>query len=497
MIRYFTSICTMLAVMTLFSGKMIAQPSDSLNHYLREAALRNPGVQAEFTNYQASLQKIPQAKAYPDPKLDIGFFLEPMDIIGGKQVAQVSVMQMFPWFGTQKAAQSEATHMAQMAFEKFRETRDNLYLEVYTQWYALCSLQQQLKNSRANKVLLSQLELLAVRKYASPTAGSGNSYATSPRVNPAATASPAGNSMSGMTAMNSSAMQAPSSSASMPTMNSGGSMTSMGGNQGGMSSVLRIQMEMAELDNHIERILSELEAKKARFNALLNRPADKEVFLPDTIIQQPYLFDTREALQTLGNRNPMLKMIQEEGDAYAAKGKMQKKMSYPMVGIGLQYMLNKKTSNTMFGMGDMNGKDMVMPMVSLSLPIYRGKYKAQQRESQLQRQASQQRYSDVYLRLESELYQNRHLLDDAARKMNLYTRQSQLAQNTYHLIVQEFAAGKTDLTNVIEVRRQLLDYQLKQSEAAAEYNTLAATIQKIISFNVNESFQPIQNDENN
>jgi outer membrane protein TolC len=49
-------------------------------------------------------------------------------------------------------------------------------------------------------------------------------------------------------------------------------------------------------------------------------------------------------------------------------------------------------------------------------------------------------------------------------------------------MVQEFVSGTSDLTNVIQVQRQLLDYQLKNVEAIADYNIMAASIQKLISF---------------
>src|SRR5690554_2756053 len=140
------------------------QSNDSLNHYLEVAALNNPGLNADFLAYKASLERVEQAGRWSDPQLDIGFFLKPMDIVGGSQVADFTLMQMFPWFGTKKAARTEATHMAQMAYEEFRESRDMLFLEVYSQWYTLSSLKQQLKNNDDNLKLLSQLEQLARQK---------------------------------------------------------------------------------------------------------------------------------------------------------------------------------------------------------------------------------------------------------------------------------------------------------------------------------------------
>ncbi|PXV66764.1 outer membrane efflux protein [Dysgonomonas alginatilytica] len=485
-----------LVVMTLISTPTWGQTADSLSHYLEIAARNNPGVKSDFLAYKASLQKVPQAGAYEDPELEMGFFLQPMDIIDGRQVAEFKLMQMFPWFGTKKAAQTEATHMARMSFEKFRETRDNLFLDVYTQWFILCSLQQKLINNHENKKLLTQLEELALRKFSSPSSGSSSGYALSAPVQATSTTSTStGGGMSSMSSMGGGAatQAATQSSSGMSSMGGSGGGSMSGSSSSGMSDVLRIQMEITELDNNIESLQSEIKAEKAKFNALLNRSADSEIIIPDSFDQIPFLFDGASAMDKITDQNPMLGMINEEGLAYKAKAEMDKKMSYPMFGIGLQYMLINKslptetapmsmdmgTSNTM---SSMNGKDMIMPMVSVSIPIYRNKYKAQQKESKFWWQASREKYTNTLNTLEAELYKTKHQLDDASRKIALYKKQSNLAQTTYNLVVQEFISGKSDLTNVIQVQRQLLDYQLKGAEAIANYNTMVAAIQKLISF---------------
>jgi outer membrane protein TolC len=468
-----------------------AAQSDSLPHYLKIAGQNNPEVKAAFLRYEASLQKPAQMGAYEDPQLEMGFFLEPMDIVGGREIAQFQLMQMFPWFGTKKAARTEAQHMAKMAFEEFRETRDNLFLEVYTQWYILCSLQQKRINSEENKQLLQQLETLALQKFSSGQLGSG--AGNTERRKAVKIEPDAGN--ASMPGMNMSGNPSPGNTDSGDM----GSMKMDGGSSSGLSEVLRIQLEIVEIESNIENILSETVAAKARFNALLNSPPESEVLIPQEFAQNLYLFDLEAILQTIKEQNPMLGMIQEETLAYKAKGEMEKKMSYPMFGIGLQYMLIGKTpvsnaspdtgtmqgghtdgnTNTSTVMPGMNGKDMIMPMLSVSIPIFRGKYKAAQKESRLLRQASEEKYFNTQNMLEAALYQFKHQLDDAQRKIGLYRKQSELARTTYELITGEFAAGKSDLSAVIQVQRQLLDYQLKEAEAIAAYNTVVANIQKL------------------
>lgn len=466
-----------LLILILMSIGVSAQ-SETLADYLEIAVKNNPGLKADFLSYQASLQKIPQAGAIPDPQLDMGFFLKPMDIIDGSQVADFTLMQMFPWFGTRKAAQTEANHMANMAFEKFRETRDNLYLNIYTQWFVLCSLQQKLQNNQENRKYIEQLEMLSIRKFASPMSASSGNPVPVPQSSSGTVSSSGTGGMGGMSIMGASNIQPQSKSNSVSSMGSGSSMST---GSPGMSDVLRIQLETAELDNNIESILSEMKSEKAKFNALLNRPAESEVHVPVSFEQIPFTLDIPSAMDKITTQNPMLGMLNEEALAYKAKQEMDKKMSYPMLGVGLQYSLIKKRMAMEIPVTEMNGIDMLMPMFSVSIPIYRNKYKAQQKESELLWQSRRERYADAYNSLEAELFKTKHLLDDASRQIKLLEKQTNLALTTYNLVVQEFVTGKNDLTNVIQVQRQLLDYQLRKSEAIASFNTMVANAQRLIS----------------
>src|SRR5699024_6131223 len=197
---------------------------------------------------------------------------------------------------------------------------------------------------------------------------------------------------------------------------------------------------------------SQIKAEKAKFNALLNREANEEAMLGKEINKLAFLYNEEEALAIIEKNNHMLEMISEEGLTFNAKAEMDKKMSYPMIGIGAQYMLVGKTNNTMLAMEGMNGKDMIMPMVSVSLPLFRKKYNAQQKESELWRRSSEENFKNTFNTLKSEYYGFKSQLDDAERVGKLYEKQTTLAQTTYNLIVKEFITGKSDLTNVIQVQ---------------------------------------------
>ena len=115
--------------------QVIAQ--DSLSYYLEQAALNNPGVKAKYLEYSAALEKVPQASSLPDPELQFGYFIKPMELLMGNQVADIRLMQMFPWFGVLKAAKDEASKMAVAKFESFRDAKDELYFNVKSSYYTV------------------------------------------------------------------------------------------------------------------------------------------------------------------------------------------------------------------------------------------------------------------------------------------------------------------------------------------------------------------------
>src|SRR5690606_31829667 len=119
-----------------------------------------------------------------------------------------------------------------------------------------------------------------------------------------------------------------------------------------------------------------------------NRDTDETIAVADTLPDTPLSIDRLALLDSISQNNPMLKMLDAEEGAYGAQLKMARLMGRPMFGAGVNYMaFSPRTGDGM----SMGGMDMVMPMVSVTIPIYRKKYKAMSREAELNQQAAGQR----------------------------------------------------------------------------------------------------------
>lgn len=76
-----------------------AQTPQTLVDYVATGLRENPGLQAEYEKAQAALQRIPQAKGLPDPRIMATHFVEDIETRTGPQRNQLFVSQTIPWFG--------------------------------------------------------------------------------------------------------------------------------------------------------------------------------------------------------------------------------------------------------------------------------------------------------------------------------------------------------------------------------------------------------------
>jgi len=449
--------------------------SDSLSVYLELAAKNNPTVLQKYNEYQAALQKVPQVGSLADPELSIGVFLSPMELVSGNQVADIRLMQMFPWFGVLENAKDEMSLMAKAKYETFRDAKLQVFYDVQRTWYELYRIQQNINISEKNIEILRAIERISLAKFkTTPSGGSGSSSSSGNMSNSnsqnISSASSAMQTMGGNLTSNSSI-----TSNQPPTALPSNSMGASAGGSG-LADVYRIQMDMGELENSIALLQNQQNTTVARFNSILNRPVKSIVSLPDTLKQDTLGVSLLIVSDSMLSNNPMLGMLKYEQQSLEARTKMVARMGYPMIGLGLNYSLIKKNP---MSTSKMNGKDMIMPMVTITLPIYRKKYNTMQTEAELMKTATANGYTATANSLQTEYYEAMQLYLDAQRRIKLYENQSLLANNSLDIMIKSFSASGSSLTDILRIRQQTLDYEFKQVEAVVDYNTAIAWLRRL------------------
>lgn len=384
---------------------------DSLAVYIAEAIRNNPALKSEYQAYQAQMANAQGAGVLSDPQLSVGLFPQAMHHVNGKQLATITIMQMFPWFGTLKAGREQMEYKAQEAYQKFREKSLSTAFNVEKQWYSILATQEKVKAVKQKRALLNDIKKVAIYLYKNYTAGRDTK----------------------------------------------------------MSDQLRLDAEEERLKEQTESLETQLTLQKQQFNITLHRQPNAALSLPDSItLRQMPTFNWTE----IERNNPKLAQYSAIQKAFKSQEEQTRAKGMPMIGVGLQYMLNGKVDMPM--MPNMNGKDMVMPMVSVTIPIYRKKITSAIHSAQLMERSAAYNYQSQLDALQSTYLSIEQRADDIKRKLKLYESEVSLLNRTLELMQKEYATGATSLTDILQTTRESIDYDLLKAEANAQYNTITA-----------------------
>ncbi len=466
--------------MILVTSSSSAQ--DVLQDYLEEAAENNSGLRQLFSSYQASAEKGAQVRGLPDPELSMGFFLMPMERYMGEQVADITIMQMFPWFGSLKAGEEEAALMAKMEFERFADIKNELFFNVKSAWYELYNKQQQVQLMEEELDLLLYLEQLALTNYSTGGAGSSGAGSSNPSPSPVRTerSGSGGSGGDGMQGMGNTAGAARVTGSAGNNMNS---MNSMPASDNGMIAVLMIQNQMKALENDILLERRSMVPLKTQFNNLLNRDRNAAIILADTLTTTLPPESLNFLQEEATANNPMLKMYDWESQARVAQLDMTRRMGRPMLGIGLNYMVFRPRMTGAQEMGPMeNGANMLMPMVTLSIPIYRKKYKAQEREVEYLQAAAVSGKTAAANELITLLDQAMYDYEASVSTLELLEAQIDITEQAISLMETNLSVGNTGMESLISQRQNLLNYKKQQIAQVVQQHISIAAIQRTIGY---------------
>ena len=455
----------LLLTLVLLAGFGSVSLAQSLDDYLIKAAENNPELKAVYNDYLAASERGNQV-SLPDPELQVGFFFRPMERFMGKQQADIRLMQMFPWFGMLKAQESEADQMALARYQLFLDAKNNLFYQFRTTWYALAELQQEIRITEENLEILHQYERMALIRFES-----ASTSAAGPNATPMASSSNSSVSAGagGMNTMGNQS-QGMSNQAKNAGMSSPAAMSSTGA---GMTDVLRIRLQINTLENDFQLLKANKIPLQVELNKLMNGDRDAEIANPEPLSPFELTLEKEMILDSISANNPMLAMYDAELMALESQKQMAKLDGRPMLGAGVNYMPFKPRFDEGMSMV-MGGNNMIMPMVTMTLPIYRKKTNARIKETELLQESVRFNKENTLNQLEIGWSKAIRDLEDANRKVTLYEAQLELAKQNLSLLLTAYATNGQDFEEVLRAQQLVLDYEFsKISAITRQHNTIA------------------------
>jgi len=180
--------------------------------------------------------------------------------------------------------------------------------------------------------------------------------------------------------------------------------------------VLRLQIRQNELQQQKEVLQQEYLAEQASFNQLLNRKESIAVeVVPELRLPKEDPSYSADSLRL----NPELLKYDRLYESIEQSELLNQKQSAPDIGFGLDYV--PVSERVDMDVSD-NGKDILMPMVSLSIPIFNNRYSSVSKQNELRQREIEFQKSERLNTLETAFAEARSQRNQARIKFSTQER---------------------------------------------------------------------------
>ncbi|MEQ5790407.1 TolC family protein [Muricauda sp. NFXS6] len=238
--------------------------------------------------------------------------------------------------------------------------------------------------------------------------------------------------------------------------------------------VLKLQIRQNELQQQKEVLEQSYLAEQAVFNNLLNRDESigvEVVNVMDIPVDDP-IFNKEDL-----SLNPELLKYDQLYESVTQSELLNQKENAPSFGIGLDYIPVSERDNMVFSD---NGKDIVMPMVTFSVPIFNNKFKSTTKQNEL-RQKEIEFQKEERLNVLENAYANAISQRNQARIAHqTQAKNLKQAKDAEEILIKNYETGTIDFNDVLDIQELQLKFQTNQIQSVQLYYLQSAIINYLI-----------------
>jgi len=242
----------------------------------------------------------------------------------------------------------------------------------------------------------------------------------------------------------------------------------------GMTEVLHFQMEIDELESNYELLLDKRKNLIAKFNTFLDKDPAFNVILPDTIL---YSSEGIFSIDSVIENNHEIRSLKSSLEAAFSSEIISRKMSKPQIGVGLDYVVvSKRNDASPSG----NGKDILMPMATISLPVFKKKNQSRINKSLLLNEQLALVIENKVAQIKLDYRISIQQYNDAIRKKELY--KELINKNTMSLNIAKagYISSKIKYDEVLKIFQSDYNYKIMFYKAIVQEKRIIASLEYLV-----------------
>ena len=238
--------------------------------------------------------------------------------------------------------------------------------------------------------------------------------------------------------------------------------------------VLRLQIRQNELQQQKEVLAEAYLGEQTAFNKLLNRDKTTIVNVIEELLLPTEDIVYAENALTL---NPELLKYDKLYESIEKSELLNQAERSPMIGFGLDYVPVSERPDLNFSD---NGKDIFMPMVSVSIPIFNKKYDSKSMQNELKQLEITAQKDNRLNVLESAFAKALSQRNQARIKYNTQEKNLKQANDAEEILIKNYETGTIDFNDVLDIQELQLKFQINQINAITTYYAQSAVVNYLI-----------------
>jgi cobalt-zinc-cadmium efflux system outer membrane protein len=227
-----------------------------------------------------------------------------------------------------------------------------------------------------------------------------------------------------------------------------------------------------------ELLLADLELLKKKMEQptiIINRWAGRELSAEIQISKDDELIDRAEVLKFAETEHPKYNILDSKINASNSVIDLTKYQSKPKIGVGLDYAyIDARSDVNIPG----NGRDVLMPMGSITIPLNTGRYGAIRQEEAVKQESIKAQREELRDSYNAEIEMAYTTIEYNNQVVDKYEALKVITRETLKLMRVEYASEGTRFEELLRLEMELIDYDFEILKAGYGRDLAMATLYK-------------------
>lgn len=248
---------------------------------------------------------------------------------------------------------------------------------------------------------------------------------------------------------------------------------------GSAADVLRVELQLQALEQEVRILKNKEKQPLATINHLLKRTLSDPINTPDTLEFAALAIRADSLRNTLLTQHPRLIGLSQRQVVAQQALRVNKLAGKPSFGLGADYiMLSQRTDAN----PNQNGRDILQVSAKVTVPLYRKKYDAKEREEKLKIEAINAQKEAAIQGFLNGIDQAITAHEEAALRLSLYQQQIETTRSASRFTQATYSNSGSRFDELVQLEQDLIQYDLQILKAIVNSHLAKASIERYLNF---------------